>query len=99
MRRCVRPIDVSAPADLFPRAAVRLRLRDCRSERPAAAFLASLVDEFLVADAVRLVGVVAEPALPVGVVVGVVALEPNDSAFALEGQNVRRDAIEKPAIV
>ena len=37
--------------------------------------------------------------LAVGLVVGVVALEPDDFAVALEGQDVRGDAVEKPAVV
>jgi hypothetical protein len=50
----------------------------------------------LVFDAVRLVGVGAEAASAVGLVIGVFAFEPLDLAVALEGENVRRDAIEKP---
>ena len=47
----------------------------------------------------RLVGLGAEAAVPVGLVVLVVALEPDDLAVAFERQDVRRDAIEEPAIV
>ena len=52
-----------------------------------------------VLDAVRLVGVRAEAALPIGLVVLVVAFEPHDLAVALEGEHVRGDAVEEPAIV
>ena len=41
----------------------------------------------------------AEPPLAIGLVVLVVAFEPDDLAVALEGQHVRGDAIEEPAIV
>ena len=37
--------------------------------------------------------------LPVRLVVLVVALEPDDLAVALEGQHVRGDAVEEPAVV
>ena len=53
----------------------------------------------LVLDAVRLVGFGAEAAAAVGFVIGVVALEPVDLAVALEGEDVGRDAVEKPAVV
>src|SRR5262249_42014379 len=52
-----------------------------------------------VLDAVGLVGVGAEAALAVGLVVLVVALEPDDLAVALEREHVRRDAVEEPAVV
>src|ERR1700675_3431530 len=55
--------------------------------------------EGLVAEAVRLVGGGAEALLAVGFVVLVVALEPLDTALALEGQHVRGDRVEEPAIV
>ena len=41
--------------------------------------------KFLVLDPVRLIGVVAKAALTVGFVIGVIALEPNGLAVALEG--------------
>ena len=47
----------------------------------------------------RLVGLVAQAALAVRLVVLVVALEPFDVAVALEGQDVGRDAVQEPAIV
>ena len=61
--------------------------------------LALGANQWLVLDAVRLVGVGAETAVPVGLVVLVVALEPFDVAVALEGQHVGGDAVEEPAIV
>src|SRR6266481_9814040 len=66
----------------------------------AGCFLNSLLlDQLLVSDPMWLIGVVAEPPLAVGFVVGVVAFEPNDRALVLERQHVRCDPIEKPAIV
>ena len=56
-------------------------------------------DQLPVLDAVRLVGLGAEPRVPVRLVVLVVALEPHDLAVALEGQDVRGDAVEEPAVV
>src|SRR5262245_15818135 len=58
-----------------------------------------LAHQLAVADAVRLIGVHAEPAFAVGFVVLVVALEPNRLAVALESENVGRDAVEEPAVV
>src|SRR5690349_22028139 len=53
----------------------------------------------LVFNAVRLVGFGAEATAAVGFVIGVIALEPFDAAVALEGEDVRRDTVEKPAVV
>lgn len=50
-------------------------------------------------DTMRLVGVVAEAAFAVCLVFAVVAVEILNMAVALERQNVRRDTIQKPAIV
>ena len=47
----------------------------------------------------RLIGLGAEAALPVGFVVLIVALEPHDLAVAFEREHVRGDAVEEPAIV
>src|SRR5688572_6658389 len=55
------------------------------------------VGQLLVADPVRLEGVVAEALLLVGLVVGEVALEPGDLGVALEGEDVGGDAVEEPA--
>src|SRR5688572_25025715 len=55
--------------------------------------------QLAVLDAVRLIGGRAEAALPIGLVVLVVALEPLHPAVAFERQHVRRNAIEKPPIV
>src|SRR5579883_3168285 len=59
----------------------------------------SLPHQRLVLDPVRLVGVGAEAAVAVGLVVLVVALEPFDVAVAFERQHVGGDAVEEPAIV
>ena len=47
----------------------------------------------------RLVGFRTEPAVPVRLVVLVVSLEPHDLAVPLEGEHVRGEAIEEPAVV
>src|SRR5579862_7796732 len=47
----------------------------------------------------RLVGVGAEAAMTIGFVILEVALEPLGVGVALEREDVRRDAIEEPAIV
>src|ERR1700722_14908028 len=52
-----------------------------------------------VLDAVRLIGCCSETGAGVRFVGGVVAFKPNHTAFPFESQNVRRDAIEEPAIV
>src|SRR5215216_5729465 len=41
----------------------------------------------------------AEAAMPVRLVILVVALEPDDAAVAFEREDVRGDAIEEPAVV
>src|SRR5512138_860075 len=78
----------------------------CRSvspfpRRPAQASrrAADLARQRLVLDAVRLVGGRAEAAVAVFLVGLVVALEPHHLAVALEGEDVRGDAIEEPAVV
>ena len=55
--------------------------------------------ELLVLDPMRDRGINAQAALLVFFVIREIALEPLDMAIALEGQDVRRDAIEEPAIV
>src|SRR5437870_2981389 len=55
--------------------------------------------ELLILDPVRDDRIRAEPAHLVLLVVLIVALEPLDMALALEGEDVRSDAIEEPAIV
>src|SRR5207248_7563116 len=52
-----------------------------------------------VLDPVRALRLRAEPLAPVRLVVLVVALEPDDAAVALEGEDVGRDTIEEPAVV
>ena len=59
----------------------------------------ALATELLVLDPVRDDRIHAEPAHLVLLVVLEVALEPFDMAVALEGQNVRGDAVEEPAIM
>src|SRR5918993_3647160 len=55
--------------------------------------------ELPVLDSVRLVRLCPEAPLPIGFVVLVVALEPHHLAVPFEGEHVRRDAVEEPAIV
>src|SRR6218665_822536 len=55
--------------------------------------------EALVFDLMRLVGIHAQAALLVGLIVLVVALEPFDMAVALEGQHVGGDAGQEPAVM
>src|SRR5258707_4474897 len=52
-----------------------------------------------VLNPVRLVGVGAEATVAIGLVVLVVALEPDNGAVALEREHVRCDAIQEPAVV
>jgi hypothetical protein len=47
----------------------------------------------------RLLGLGAQASLAIGLVLGIVAVEPNRFAFAFEGEDMGRDAIEKPAIM
>src|SRR5216683_2042696 len=70
-----------------------------RSGRDAASPSSSGPHQRLVFDAVRLVGGGAEAAAAVGLVVGVIALEPHGLAVALEGEDVGGDAVQEPAIV
>ena len=53
----------------------------------------------LVPDPVRLVGVHPQPLLALGFVGLVVAVAPDDPAVALEGEDVRGDPVEEPAVV
>src|SRR5690606_16702707 len=55
--------------------------------------------EALVADAMRLRGVLALAPLQILGVIGVVSFEIDDLAVALEREDMRRDAVEEPAIV
>jgi hypothetical protein len=47
----------------------------------------------------RLISLGAEPAMTIGLVVGIVALEPDHLRIALERQDMCGDAIEEPAIM
>src|SRR5882762_3194595 len=58
-----------------------------------------LLRQGLVADAVRSVGVLPEALPAVLEIVGVVALEPDGLRITFEGQDVRRHAVEEPAVV
>src|SRR5580765_2627142 len=55
--------------------------------------------QFPVLDTVGLIGGRAKASLPIGLVILVVPLEPHDLAVAFEGEHVRGDAVEEPAIV
>ena len=59
----------------------------------------SIAHQRLVADAVRLIrfGTQASPA--VGLVIGVIALEPDNLAVTLEGEDVGGNSVEKPAVM
>src|SRR5437016_5742638 len=59
----------------------------------------SVTGQGLVADAVRLIGLGAEAAAPVGLIIGVVAFEPDHLAVAFEGEDVSGDPVEKPPVV
>src|SRR5262245_20788519 len=65
----------------------------------ARSLLYSISGQLPVFYPMRLVGVSAQPGPAVGLVLRVVAVEPDDSAFALEGQDVRCDAVQEPAVV
>src|SRR5262249_21935713 len=55
--------------------------------------------QFPVANAVRLVGFLAQPLLPIRFVLAVVPFEPDHFAVAFERHHVGRDPVQKPAIV
>src|SRR3954464_13751938 len=55
--------------------------------------------QFPILDPMRLIRRRAESALPIGLVVLVVPLEPDHLAVSLEGEHVRGDAVEEPAVV
>ena len=59
----------------------------------------STADGRLVAEAARTIRPVAEAFASLHLIHLIVPLEPDDGAVSLERQDVRRDAIEKPAIV
>ncbi len=75
----------------------RLNLRAAQAAWQGGA--AELSGEALVADPVRLVCILALAALEILDVVGVVALEKDHFAVAFEGEHVRGDSIEEPAVV
>src|SRR5262245_14853163 len=59
----------------------------------------SISGQLSVFNPMRLIGVSAQPRPAVGLVLRVVAVEPYDFALALEGQDVRCDAVQEPAVV
>src|SRR5580658_174337 len=85
--------------------AKRVRLGLSRlQEQPLAparddALRASRARQRLVFDTMRLIRLGAKAAMAVGFVIGVVALEPHDLAVALEGDHMRGDAVEEPAVM
>lgn len=50
-------------------------------------------------NAVGLIRFLAEPAMPVRFIIGIVAFEPHHLAVALEGQNMRGHSVQEPTIV
>ena len=63
------------------------------------AILGLLAGQFLVLDAVGLIGLITQAAAPVSLIPGIVALEPYDIALTLVGEDMGGNAIEKPAVV
>ena len=60
---------------------------------------ASIPSQLSMANPMQLVGFGAQAASAIGLVFLVVSCEPYDAAVALEGQRVRRDAVEEPTVV
>src|SRR5215467_807179 len=58
-----------------------------------------LTGQVPILDTVRLIRCGSQSRTPVGLVVGVVTFKPYDPAFAFEGKDMRRDAIQKPSVV
>src|SRR5713226_2091704 len=52
-----------------------------------------------VLDPMRRLCLSAQTPFSIGFIVRIVSFEPNDTAFALEREDVRRDPIQKPAVV
>src|SRR5690625_436632 len=55
--------------------------------------------QWLVLDPLWLVGSRAEPTPPVGLILLIVALEPDHLTIPLEGEDMRCDPVEEPAVV
>src|SRR6476620_10401552 len=55
--------------------------------------------QLTIANAMRLIRFLAETLLPVGLVVAVVAFEPDHFAVPFKRQDVRRNPVEKPPVV
>src|SRR5688500_209598 len=70
-----------------------------RAQSPEPRAESPLATQLPVPDAMRLIGVRAEAALLVLFVFAEVAVEPIHTTLPFERQDVRRDAIEEPAIV
>ena len=64
-----------------------------------AAFRNALPCQFLIAQSMRLIGFITQALAALGLVSLIVAFAPNGLAVAFEGQNVRGDAVQEPAIV
>ena len=58
-----------------------------------------LARQFAVANAVRLIGFLAQPLLPIRFIFAVVSFEPDHFTVALERHHVGRDPVQKPAVV
>ncbi len=58
-----------------------------------------LTRQSLVLDPMGLLRLCAKPFLPILLILLVVSFEPHDLALSLEGQNVRCDPIQEPAVV
>src|SRR5215813_13362955 len=56
-------------------------------------------NQLLIRDPMRLVGISSLPLVQVFGICPIVALEPDDFAVAFEGEDMRRDTIQEPAIV
>ena len=93
------PVGFGARNIAFVPELARRRARADRAAHPRARSVPGASVELPVLDPVRLVGVGAEAARAVRLVVLVVALEPLDVAVALEGEDVGGDAVEEPAVV
>src|SRR5688500_8899165 len=87
---------------LLRHTAKKKRRRGCKANSTfpdSDQFPSILPRELLVLDPVRDRGIRSEAALLVLLVIGEVALEPFHVAVAFEGENMRGDAVEEPAIV
>jgi hypothetical protein len=58
-----------------------------------------LLLQFLILDPMRIIRITAQAVVTVGFIILIVAFKPDHLAIAFESQNVRRDPIQKPAVV